>query len=108
MRFPWFVLAQLEHHDIAFAIEQFNFTLSLAPGSSPSTDPRYLRVLPLEPTLDRMFSQLGDLFGLRISPLAKNEGFAASLSISDSVVYSVEDRNEGARLGEILVDLNPK
>ncbi len=100
--------ANLEHHDIAYAIEQYNFTISLAPGSSLSTDPRYDRVLPLQPTLNRMFGRIGSLFGLDIVPLPKGQGHAASLNIHDGVVYQVVDQKEGIKLGEILVDLNPK
>lgn len=102
-------IASLEHYDIAYAIEQYNFTMSLAPGSSLSTDPRYRRVLPFEASIDRIFGRLGDLFGLKVVRLPTGVGHATRLGITDSILYEVVDAGEkGVKLGEILVDLNSK
>ncbi|CDS37417.1 oligopeptidase [Echinococcus multilocularis] len=99
----------LEHYDIAYAIEQYNFTMSLAPGSSLSMDPRYRRVLPFEASIDRIFGRLGDLFGLTVARLPVGVGHATRLGITDSFSYEVVDAGgRGIKLGEILVDLNPK
>ncbi|VDD77143.1 unnamed protein product [Mesocestoides corti] len=98
----------LEHYDIAYAIEQYNFTTSLAPGSTLSKDPRYERVFPFQATVDRILASVGDLFGLSVSRLPTGEGHAAALNIADSFVYEVVDTVEGVKLGEVLVDLNPK
>ncbi|VDM33936.1 unnamed protein product [Hydatigera taeniaeformis] len=99
----------LEHYDIAYAIEQYNFTMSLAPGSSLSTDPRCRRVLPFEASVDRIFERLGDLFGLKVVRLPPGAGHATRLCIADSVSYEVVDADRrGVKLGEILVNLNSK
>lgn len=82
--------------------------MSLAPGSSLSTDPRYERILPFEASLDNIFARLGDLFGLAVARLPPGVGNAASLSIADSIVYEVVDVTDGIKLGEILVDVNHK
>ncbi|KAM7543044.1 hypothetical protein Aperf_G00000015183 [Anoplocephala perfoliata] len=100
----------LEQYDIPYAIEQYNFNMSLAPGHSLSTDPRYVRFLPLENTIESIFQRLGELFGLTLSRLPPNKGHAAQLDIDGSLIYEVVDNFEdkGFKLGEVLVDLNPK
>lgn len=104
------ITATLEQYDIAYAIEQYNFTMSLTPGCSLSTDPRYARFLPLENTVESIFQRLGEIFGLTVSRLPPSKGHAAQLDISGGVVYEVIDNFEdkGFKLGEVLLDLNPK
>ena len=82
--------------------------MSLTPGSSLSTDPRYERILPFDASLDHIFAGLGKLFGLVVTRLPQGVGHVAQLSITDSVAYEVADAADGVKLGEILVDLNPK
>lgn len=84
--------------------------MSLAPGRSLATDPRYERVLPLESTVDGVFKRIGELFGLTVTRLPQGQGHSAQLGIPGSVVYEVVDNLEekGFKLGEVLVDLTPK
>ncbi|VUZ45109.1 unnamed protein product [Hymenolepis diminuta] len=104
------ITSGLEAYDISYAISQYNFIMSLAPGRSLATDPRYERVLPLESTVDGVFKRIGELFGLTVARLPQGQGHSGQLGIPGSVVYEVVDNLEekGFKLGEVLVNLTPK
>ncbi|KAL7058996.1 hypothetical protein AAHC03_013222 [Spirometra sp. Aus1] len=102
--------ANLEHFDIDYAIEQYNHITSVTPGASLLTDPRNERRLPLQATVDNIFTRLGDLLGLKVRRLPAGEGHAAALDLPDGAIYEVlRPEQEGPeKAGEIIVNICAK
>nr|VZI43439.1 unnamed protein product [Spirometra erinaceieuropaei] len=102
--------ANLEHFDIDYAIEQYNHITSVTPGASLLTDPRNERRLPLQATVDNIFTRLGDLLGLKVRRLPAGEGHAAALDLPDGAIYEVLRPEQGGpeKAGEIIVNICAK
>ncbi|VDL88885.1 unnamed protein product [Schistocephalus solidus] len=100
----------LEHFDIDYAVEQYNYITSVTPGSSLLTDPRHERRMPLQATVDNIFTRLGDLFGLTVRRLPAGEGHAAAFGLPDGTIYEILRPESGGseKAGEIIVNICAK